>query len=145
MEQQAVQRLEGESSAQASQDVVTKGSAGCDTCLNGEDSEAAGKDLESGREKDFFEGDHENSNTFGSRPQPGLDRKREAERERKRAWRQRKREKKLLTSHDADSEGLAMPGNDRVEAGTFGLKLEVLILAYLSTMSFACMRHSLFG
>ena len=50
MEQQAAQRLEGESSAQDSQDVVTKGPAGCDTCLNGEDPEAAGKDLESGRE-----------------------------------------------------------------------------------------------
>ena len=107
--------------AQDSQGVVTKGSAGCDTCLNGEDSEAAGKDLESGREgKDCSQGDHENSNKFGSRQQPGLNRKREAARERTRAWRRRKRDKKLLTSTDADSEGLAMPGDYRVEEGTFG-------------------------
>ena len=100
---------------------MTKGSAGCDRCLNGEDSEAAGEDLESGRErKDCSEGDHENSNSFGSLQQPGLNRKREADRERKRAWRQRKREKKLLTSQDAGSSELAMSGNYRVEEGTFG-------------------------
>ncbi len=121
MEQQEAQRLEGESSAQDSQGVVTKGSAGCDTCLNGEDSEAAGKDLESGRErKDCSEGDHENSNSFGSLQQPGLNRKREAGRERLRAWRQRKKDKKLRTSQDADSVGRTMSGNYGVEEGTFG-------------------------
>ena len=115
------QSLPRETTAQDSQGVVTKGSAGCDRCLNGEDSEAAGKDLESGREgKGCSEGDHENSNNFGSRQQPGLNRKREATRERTRAWRRRKRDKKLLTSPDADSEGLAMPGDYWVEEGTFG-------------------------
>ena len=121
MEQQTVQNLEGGSSAQDSQGGVTKGSAECDSCLHGEDSEAAGKDLESGREsKDCSEGDHENSNKFGSRPQPGLNRKREAGRERLRAWRQRKKDKKLRTSQDADSVGRTMSGNYGVEEGTFG-------------------------